>query len=259
MKKTYFASDFHLGINGRLSSKERERQLVRWLEMVRQDAAAIYLVGDIFDFWFEYKHAIPKGYIRLLGKLAEIRDAGIPIYIFTGNHDMWLFDYLEKELDLTIYRKPIQSTINDKNFFIGHGDGLGPGDQSYKFLKKVFSNPLCQWLFARLHPNFGIGLASFLSGQSRNANHDEDTFLGEDNEWLVQYCKRKLEQFPAIDYFIFGHRHLPIDWQLQNNKSRYINLGEWVNFNSYAVFDGKELQICFFENPDGEVISNIDD
>ena len=257
MKKTYFASDFHLGVDGRLTSKERERQLVRWLEMARQDAAAIYLVGDIFDFWFEYKHAIPKGYIRLLGKLAEIRDAGIPIYIFTGNHDMWLFDYLEKELDLTIYRQPIQQIINDKVFYIGHGDGLGPDDQGYKFLKKVFSNPLCQWLFARLHPNFGIGLASFLSGKSREANHDEDVFLGEEKEWLLQYCNRKSKQRPQIDYFIFGHRHLPIDWQLPEHKSRYINLGEWVHFNSYAVFDGTDVQIQFFENEQGEIISNI--
>jgi len=257
LKKTYFASDFHLGVDGRLTSKERERQLVKWLEMVRQDAAAIYLVGDIFDFWFEYKHAIPKGYIRLLGKLAEIRDAGIPVYIFTGNHDMWLFDYLEKELDLTIYRQPIQQTINDKTFYIGHGDGLGPDDQGYKFLKKVFSNPLCQWLFARLHPNFGIGLASFLSEKSRETNHDEAIFLGEDKEWLIQYCKRKSEKLPQIDYFVFGHRHLPIDWQLAHHKSRYINLGEWVNFNSYAVFNGTDMQIHFFENEQGKVVSNI--
>lgn len=257
MKKTYFASDFHLGVNGRLTSIERERQLVRWLDMARQDAEAIYLVGDIFDFWFEYKHAVPKGHIRLLGKLAEIRDAGIPVYIFTGNHDMWLFDYLEKELDLTVYRQPIQKEINNKKFFIGHGDGLGPGDHGYKFLKKVFSNPLCQWLFARLHPNFGIGLASFLSGKSRDANHDEDIFLGEDNEWLIQYSKRKSEKLPEVDYFIFGHRHLPIDWQLPNKKSRYINLGEWVNFNSYAVFDGTDLKIQFFENGHGEIVSNI--
>lgn len=255
-KKVYFASDFHLGVDGRLTSKERERQLVRWLEMVRQDASAIYLVGDIFDFWFEYKHAVPKGFIRLLGKLAEIRDAGIPIHIFIGNHDMWLFDYLEKELELTIFRKPIQVEHAGKHFFIGHGDGLGPGDHGYKLLKKVFANPLCQWLFARLHPNFGIGLASYFSGKSREANHDEDVFLGPDNEWLLQYCRRKSKQLPQTDYFVFGHRHLPIDWQLEEHKSRYINLGEWVNFNSYAVFDGQDIQLHFFENPDGKITSN---
>lgn len=258
MKKTYFASDFHLGVDGRLTSAERERQLVAWFNMIQSDAKEIYLVGDLFDFWFEYKHAVPRGHIRLLGKLAELRDAGIPIHIFTGNHDMWLFDYLETELNLTIIRAPIQVNIQGKNFFIGHGDGLGPGDHGYKFLKKIFSNPLCQWLFARLHPNFGIGLASFFSGKSREANHEEDIFRGEKNEWLIDYCKRKLTQFPEIDYFVFGHRHLPINWQLPNGKSRYINLGEWVNFNSYAVFDGQNIKIDFFENPEGKIVKNTE-
>ena len=254
MGKTYFASDFHLGIDGRLSSQERERQLVRWLDRVQQDADAIYLVGDLFDFWFEYKTAVPKGYIRRLGKLAAIRDAGIPIYLFTGNHDMWMFDYLEKELDAPIYRKPVVHEIQGKKFFVGHGDGLGPGDHGYKFIKKVFANPVCQWLFARLHPNFGIWLAQFFSGKSRAANHDEDQFYGDENEWLLQYSCRKSEQLPEVDYFVFGHRHLPIDYGLPNRRSRYINLGEWVNFNSYAVFDGESLQVEFFENPTGEVI-----
>ncbi len=254
MGKTYFASDFHLGIDGRLSSQERERQLVRWLDLVQQDADAIYLVGDLFDFWFEYKTAVPKGYIRLLGKLAAIRDAGIPVYLFTGNHDMWMFDYLEKELDAPIYREPVIHDIQGKKFFIGHGDGLGPGDHGYKLIKKVFANPVCQWLFARLHPNFGIGLAQLLSGKSRAANVGEDQFYGAENEWLLQYSCRKSEQLPTVDYFVFGHRHLPINYGLPNGRSRYINLGEWVNFNSYAIFDGETVQLKFFENPVGEVI-----
>lgn len=252
--KTYFASDFHLGVDGRLTSKERERQLVRWLEQVRKDATTIYLVGDIFDFWFEYKTAVPRGHVRLLGKLAELRDAGITLHIFTGNHDMWMFDYLEEELDAPVHRAPVVHEINGKNFFIGHGDGLGPGDHGYKLLKKVFSNRLCQWLFARLHPNFGIGLASYFSNKSRAANHGEDTFLGMDKEWLLQYSCRKSAQLPQVDYFIFGHRHLPIDYVLPNGQSRYINLGEWVHFNSYAVFDGEELNLHFFENPSAQVI-----
>lgn len=257
MGKIYFASDFHLGIDGRLSSAERERQIVRWLDQIRQDADAIYLVGDIFDFWFEYKTAVPRGYVRLLGKLAELRDSGIPIHLFTGNHDMWMFDYLQKELDVPIYREPVIHEINGKTFFIGHGDGLGPGDHGYKFIKKVFANPLCQWLFARLHPNFGIGLAQYLSGKSRDSNPNEGHFLGEENEWLLQYSMRKSEQLLEVDYFVFGHRHLPINYLLPNGRSRYINLGEWINFNSYAVFDGEEVEVCFFENPMGEVIKGI--
>lgn len=228
--------------------------MVRWLESIRHDAEAIYLVGDIFDFWFEYKTVVPRGYVRLLGKLAELRDSGITLHLFTGNHDMWMFDYLEQELGATLYRAPVVHEIQGTTFFIGHGDGLGPGDQGYKLLKKVFSNRICQWLFARLHPNFSIGLANYLSSRSRASNTEEDLFRGSENEWLLQYSRRKSEQLPEVDYFVFGHRHLPIDYLLPNGRSRYINLGEWVNFNSYAVFDGEEIAVRFFENPDGEVI-----
>ncbi len=249
MKKTYFASDFHLGVAARCTSAEREQQIVRWLEMIATDAAAIYLVGDVFDFWFEYKTVVPRGYTRLLGKLAELRDRQIPIYFFTGNHDMWVFRYFEEELDIPTYRQPIVREINGKTFFIGHGDGLGPGDRGYKLLKKVFANRGCQWLFERLHPNFGIRLAQLLSGTSRDAQPLAATalFLGEEKEWLIQYANRKLDS-TAIDFFVFGHRHLPINWVLKNQKSRYINLGEWLNYNSYAVFDGENIEIKFFEN-----------
>lgn len=251
-KKVYFASDFHLGIAGRLPAKERERQIVRWLEQIRSDAAAIFLVGDLFEFWFEYKRSVPRGYVRFLGKLAELRDAGIPIYVFTGNHDMWLFDYFPEELGIPIIRKPIRLKINDKQFMIGHGDGLGPGDHGYKRLKKVFANPVCQWLFARLHPNLGIGLAWFWSGKSRAAQLEVEQFLGAEKEWLIQYCERKLAEQP-VDYFVFGHRHLPIDYTLSNGRSRYLNLGEWINFNSYAIFDGEEIELRFFEHEAGRV------
>jgi UDP-2,3-diacylglucosamine hydrolase len=254
MRKTYFASDFHLGVPGKLSSVARERQIVRWLDMVKTDAAAIYLVGDVFDFWFEYKRVIPKGYIRLFGKLAELRDANIPIYFFTGNHDMWMFRYLEDELDIPIYREPIIRSINGKTFFIGHGDGLGPNDYGYKFIKKVFNNRLCQWLFARLHPNFGIGLADFLSRRSRAQDPVEERFLGEEGEWLIAYANRKIERLDTpIDYFVFGHRHLPIQYLLSNKKSQYINIGEWLHHCSYGVFDGNQMEIRFFENEEGKL------
>lgn len=245
--KIYFASDFHLGIDARLTSIERERQIVRWLDTIKADATEIYLVGDVFDFWFEYATVVPKGYVRLLGKLAELRDAGILIYFFIGNHDMWMFRYFEEELDIPIYRKPIVRELMGKTFFIGHGDGLGPGDHGYKFLKKVFANSLCQWLFARLHPNFGIGLANFWSQKSRESNKIETEFYGKEKERLLVYANRKIDQQFA-DFYIFGHRHLPIDYTLKNGKSRYINLGEWMNYNSYAVFDGDNVEIKFFEN-----------
>ncbi len=252
MGKTYFASDFHLGVPGRLSSAERERQIVRWLRQIQGDADAIYLVGDVFDFWFDYKAVVPKGFVRLMGTLAEIRDAGIPIYFFTGNHDLWMFRYFEEELDIPVYREPIVRTIQGKVFYIGHGDGLGPGDHGYKLLKKVFSNPICQWFYARVHPNRGVGLANFFSRRSRYANPVEMEFLGPEKEWLVQFANEQLDHI-QVDYFVFGHRHLPINYQLKNGRSRYINLGEWLHSISFAVFDGQTVQLAFFEQPKGRV------
>ena len=245
MIKIYFASDLHLGVPDKSASLEREKLFVRWLNEIQKDADAIYLVGDIFDFWFEYKKAIPKGYTRLLGKLSEIADSGIAIYFFTGNHDMWAFDYLKEEVGIKeIYRDHIQVELNDKKFFIGHGDGLGPGDKGYKIIKKVFASSLCQWLFARIHPNLGISIAEFWSKRSRIANGVKDEVNHGDNEWLTQYCKEKMKT-TNVDYFIFGHRHLPLDIDLGNN-TRYINLGEWVNYNTYAVFDGEKLALKQF-------------
>jgi UDP-2,3-diacylglucosamine hydrolase len=241
----YFASDFHLGMDAHDTSSEREKKIVRWLDHIAKDAEAIYLVGDIFDYWFEYKSVIPKGYTRLLGKLAELRDKNIPIYFFTGNHDMWMFNYFEEELGIPIFRKPIVREIKGKTFFIGHGDGLGPGDHGYKFIKRVFANKTCQWLFARIHPNLGIGMMRFFSGTSRDsqAHKETDKYLGDDKEWLVLYSNRKLDTL-AADFFVFGHRHLPLDIVLKNGKSRYINLGDWWSgTNSYAMWDGQVMLI----------------
>ena len=241
-KKIYFASDFHLGVPVGKSSFEREKRIIDWLDHIRRDAFEIYLVGDIFDFWFEYKHAIPKGFVRIQGKIAELVDSGIPVYFFTGNHDMWMFDYFEKELGVKIYREPIHRTYNGKKLLIGHGDGLGPGDRGYKFIKKVFTAKWSQWMFARLHPNFGIALANYFSRKSRIATGDSDSkFLGEDNEWLVQYCKEQ-EGINPQDYYIFGHRHLPMTIRI-NERAVYINLGEWIHYNTYAVFDGVEAKL----------------
>lgn len=256
-KKTFFASDFHLGVNAKLTSSERERQICRWLDTVAPEAEAIYLVGDIFDFWFEYKTVIPKGYSRLLGKLAELRDADIPVYAFTGNHDLWMFGYFEQEFGIPVYRKPIEREIHGKTLLIGHGDGLGPGDMGYKRMKKVFVHPFSQWLFSWIHPDFGIQIANFSSQTSRAATPPEErAWLGEEKEWLLQYCNRKIELGIEPDYFVFGHRHLPIDWTLKNGSSRYLNLGEWLHHCSYAVFDGENMEIRFFENEKGEICSN---
>ena len=245
-KKIYFASDFHLGIPNYKESLIREKRIVKWLDEIKNDAQEIYLMGDLFDFWFEYKYTVPKGFVRLLGKIAELSDSGIPIIFFTGNHDMWMFDYLPKELGITIYQKPIVREYNGKKFYLGHGDGLGPGDKGYKFIKKIFANKICQWLFARIHPNSGMGIANYWSKKSRLANGPIDKkFIDEKNEWLAIYC-RDILQKEHFDYFIFGHRHLPLDIKLSDNSS-YINLGEWVHYNTYAVFDGSKLELKYYQ------------
>ncbi len=243
--KIYFASDFHLGVPNQAESRKRENAIVRWLDSIKEDAKEIYLVGDIFDFWFEYHSVIPKGFIRLQGKLAELCDSGIPIYFFTGNHDMWMFDYFEKELGITLYRKPITRTFFGKKLFIGHGDGLGPGDYSYKFLKQFFASKICQWLFARIHPNLSFWIANSWSHKSRIASNKKEEFLGNEQEWLAIYAKEILQK-EHYDYFVFGHRHLPLDIQLNTN-SRYINLGEWMNYRSYAVLDETGMHLHYWD------------
>tara|TARA_B100000809_G_scaffold61009_2_gene57623 strand:- start:8446 stop:9204 length:759 start_codon:yes stop_codon:yes gene_type:complete len=241
--KIYFASDFHLGAPNAEESLKREKKIVQWLDEIKVDAKEIYLVGDIFDFWFEYKTVIPRGFVRLQGKIAELTDNGIPIHIFTGNHDMWIFDYLPKELGVSLYRDNIVKDFNGKKFLIGHGDGLGPGDRNYKMLKGFFASKLCQWAFARIHPNFGIGIANAWSRKSRKSNIDYDeVFHGEEKEDLIIFCNEYIKKDPIIDYFIFGHRHLPLEINI-GNKAKYINLGEWIKFNSYAVFDGEKLEL----------------
>lgn len=241
-KKIYFLSDFHLGAPNAIASRERETQIVQFLTNAKTDAAAIFIVGDIFDFWFEYKTVVPKGFVRLLGCLADISDAGIPLHIFTGNHDLWMRDYFTDELGAKVYFEPKQFEFAGKQFFIGHGDGLGPGDQGYKFIKKIFTNPLCQWLFGCLHPNWGIQLANYFSSKSRaKTGTSDEQFLGEDNEWLIVYTKQKAKEI-NVDFFIFGHRHYAIDFQI-NDTTRYINLGDWIRLFTYGVFDGTTMQL----------------
>ena len=245
-KKVYFLSDFHLGAPNDTESRKREDRLVRFLQDARKDAGIVFIVGDIFDFWFEYKTVVPKGFVRILGTLAQMADEGIQLHIFTGNHDLWMQDYLSKELNAKLYFEPQEFTIQNKQFLIGHGDGLGPGDNGYKRLKKIFTNPICQWLFRWLHPDAGIQLANYFSRKSRaKTGNADELFLGEDKEWLILYTKEKAKTM-SVDYFIFGHRHYAIDLKI-NDKSRYINLGDWIRLNTYAVFDGTDLQLLTWE------------
>ncbi len=244
-EKIYFVSDLHLGVPTYADSLVREKLFVKWLDEIKEDATSLYLMGDVFDFWFEYKHSIPKYFTRLFGKLAELSDFGIPIYYFTGNHDMWVFSYFEEELNIKVHHQPIELNVDGNLFFIGHGDGLGPRDRAYKIMKYFFRSRLCQFLFAWIHPNIGIGLANFWSKSSRNNNAAKDTKHHWEEEWLLIYSKAKLEE-KHYDYFIFGHRHLPLDITL-NEKSRYINLGDWIVYFSYAVYENGQLTLKYYD------------
>jgi UDP-2,3-diacylglucosamine hydrolase len=250
----YFVSDFHLGTDGSMGSKERERKIVRFLDFIAEDATTIYLLGDVFDYWFEYKSVVPKGYVRLFGKLAELSDSGIIIEFFRGNHDMWMFRYFQEELNILIHKDVLYIEHSGKKFIIGHGDGLGPGDNGYKFIKKVFSNPLLQRMYGSIHPNIGLRIMRKFSKKSRETNDDENQFFGPEREWLIQYAEEQIK-IEAQDFFVFGHRHLPIDYTLSNEKSRYINLGDWLHHYSYGRFDGNQLKLLFFENENGKIYS----
>lgn len=274
-KKVYFASDNHLGAPNMEASRPREKKFVAWLDEVKEDAAAIFLLGDLFDFWFEYRTVIPKGFTRTLGKLAEIADSGIPIHYFVGNHDLWMNGYFEDELGIPVYHKPhefvfsleaealeaskvnssttknnelasevleVTAQKNEKLFFIGHGDGLGPGDKGYKRMKKVFKGRFFNWLFRWGHPDIGMRIAQYFSVKNKMISGDDDAvFLGEDNEWLAVYSRKKLEN-KHRDYFVFGHRHLPLEIQL-NETSKYINLGDWIQYFTYGEFDGETFEL----------------
>lgn len=236
----------HFGIPNFEKSLERERRLVRWLGEAEKDAEEFFLLGDIFDFWFEYKTTVPRGFVRFLGKLSEITDSGIPIHFFTGNHDIWIYDYLPKETGVIIHRGPIKHTFNGRTFLIAHGDGLGPSDRSFKLIKRVFTNGLAQRLFGLIHPDCGIKLAMYLSRKSRESLPEEEfSFKGEDKEWLILYAKEILQK-EHIDYFIFGHRHVPILLKL-NEKSTFINIGDWLIHFTYAVFDGERIDLLKYD------------
>lgn len=232
-------------------SLKREKSIVSWLQLISKDASAIYLLGDVFDFWFEYKKVVPKGFVRFLGAISQITDSGIPIYLFPGNHDLWIGEYLEKECGVILVKDALIIHLGEDLCYLHHGDGLGPGDKGYKWLKKVFLSKIAQKAFALLHPGFGVAFAQKLSRKSRLAqNPKEDQYLGDLKEHLTQFCKQYLldckTQKPK--YFIFGHRHLVLDIDLGEG-CRYINLGEWLHGSQYAEFDGLTLQLKTWSPP----------
>lgn len=244
-KSIYFLSDFHLGVPTYEASRAREAEVVAFLESIRPNCKELFLMGDIFDFWFEYRKVVPKGFVRLLGKLAQMSDEGIKIWFFKGNHDMWVFDYLTQEIGVEIISDEMEMQRNGKSFYLHHGDGLGPGDFKYKYLRKVFRSPLAQWLFARIHPNLGMSIANAWSRNSRAVKAGKESFLGAEQEWLAQYAKDLLKH-KHYDYFVFGHRHLALEIPLTAD-STYVNTGDWLHAKSYAVFDGETLKLQYYK------------
>ncbi len=243
--KYYFLSDVHLGSRLHADSIETERKLCRWFDMVRQDAKAIYLMGDIFDYWFEYKYVVPKGFTRTLGKIAEITDAGIDVHFFIGNHDLWLTDYLAKECGMQLHFEQQITPIEGKIFFLAHGDGLGDDSTSFKILRHIFHSKIARKCFSSIHPRWTIPLAHAWSNNSRENGYTPD-FLGEENEHLVKFAKQQLSKTPEVDYFIFGHRHIFLDMKINNSAQIFI-LGDWIYHFSYAVFDGENVALKLFE------------
>ena len=243
-KCIYFASDFHLGIPNFEESRKREMRIIAWLDSIKENAQEIYLLGDVFDFWYEYNHVAPKGFIRFLGKIAELSDSGIRITFFHGNHDMWMKDYLSRELGIEILPDPIQLRIGNKKLLVGHGDGLGPGDIKYKILRKIFRSKWAQWLFTRVHPNFSFWVANIWSAHSKKLDKCDGQSLGE-KEFLYQFCLSS-EKKEHHDYYVFGHRHIPMEMQINEN-AKYINIGEWINANTFGRFNGETFELKKFE------------
>lgn len=242
MKNIYFLSDAHLGSLAIEHKRTQERRLVRFLDSIKEKAAAIYLLGDMFDFWNEYRYVVPKGFTRFLGKISEITDMGVEVHFFTGNHDLWTYGYLEQECGVILHRKPITIEIYDKVFYLAHGDGLGDPNHKFKLLRKIFHNRTCQLMFNAIHPRWGMALGLNWAKHSRLKRIDgkELPYMGEDREYLVRYTKEYMRTHQDIDFFIYGHRHIELDLLL-SRKSRMLILGDWILLFTYAVFDGEHM------------------
>lgn len=253
MKKTFFISDAHLGSRAIPNTREQEKHLCRFLDEIKPQAESIYILGDLFDFWFEYKNVVPKGFTRLLGKLSELTDMGIAVHLFTGNHDLWCKDYLTKECGVVMHFHPETIDIKGKTFYLAHGDGLGDKDRKFLFLRSIFHNKCCQWLFRWLHPDIGMTFGLSWAKHSR-LKHESTTenplggdppYMGENKEHLVLYAKEYLKEHPNIDFFVFGHRHIELDLML-TRQNRLLILGDWISQLTYAEFSEGELSLKNF-------------
>lgn len=242
MKPVYFISDAHLGSLAIDHGRMQERRLVRFLDSIKHKAGAVYMLGDMFDFWYEYRYVVPRGHTRFLGKLSELTDMGVEVHFFIGNHDIWAYDYLEKECGVVIHRQPLTTEIGDKVFYIAHGDGLGDPDKKFKFIRSVFHNRLCQHLFSSLHPRWGMwfGLTWAKHSRLKHASEGEPVYMGEHKEFLVLFTREYIKHHPDVDYFIFGHRHIELDLQM-TRKVRMMIIGDWISHFTYAVYDGEHL------------------
>lgn len=244
-KKIYFASDFHLGIPDYPSSREREERICRWLRQIKPDCQQLYLVGDLFDAWIEYDRAVPKGYIRFLGQLAELADEGVQLIIFTGNHDLWMKGYFEEELGATVYREIQNITLGNNRFHIGHGDGVSKQEHNYIRMKKLFQHPLAQWLYRKLHPDWGIGIADYFSRRGiKHRTMEDKNMKSDEEEHQIQYALQ-LDQQKVSDFIVFGHRHIPCQ-RILPFQTTFINLGDWLQFNTYGVYDGERFDLVTF-------------
>lgn len=245
-KSAYFASDQHFGAPNSKSSKVREALFLQWLNEIEKDCEVLFLLGDLFDFWVEYKYVVPKGFVRILGKIASMQDNGCKIFFFTGNHDLWIKNYFQEELGIAVFHSKQYFLIDNKLFLIAHGDGLGPNDKGYKRMKKLFTNRIAQYFFRALHPDLGMKLGNYFSRKNKLISGNEDVvFLGEEAEWLIQYAKKKLDNH-QINYFVFGHRHLPLKVQL-SKKSTYINLGDWIQYFTFAKWNSGKIALIDYK------------
>lgn len=239
--KIFFISDVHLGAPALKNNNEREIRFANWLDDIKDDVAELYLMGDIFDFWWDYKKVVPRGFTRIFGRLADLTDRGIPVHFFVGNHDLWAFDYFQEELGLTIHQNEIVKEIAGKKFLLAHGDGLDASDKGYIFLKKLFTNKTLQWVFSRLHPNFALTVAHNWSKSSRLAKINIEEEFEENKEGMYKFAENFLKQ-EFVDYFIFGHRHKMVNSKI-GEESHFVLLGDWITHFSYGVFDGEKFEL----------------